>query len=181
MEPVEAPEGRVERQFHRITERALAELRQEGFGGEPELRRAINMRYFGQNYEHEVEIAAGELDEQALGAAFRRFDELHAERYGYLIEGEVIELVSFKVTAIGRRPAFDLGRVERNGAFPRRRREVYVRGEGYVEAQVLHRASLEPGEELDGPAVIVEDGATTFVEPGMRVERTAQGELVIST
>ena len=46
----------VNRQFERITERALAELRQEGFAGEPEIRRAINMRYFGQNYEHEVEI-----------------------------------------------------------------------------------------------------------------------------
>ena len=46
----------VNRQFERITERALAELRQEGFAGEPEVQRAINMRYFGQNYEHEVEI-----------------------------------------------------------------------------------------------------------------------------
>src|SRR5438128_9779440 len=52
----------VNRQFGRITERALAELRQEGYAGEPEIRRAINMRYFGQNYEHEVEIESGELD-----------------------------------------------------------------------------------------------------------------------
>ena len=46
------------------------------------------MRYFGQNYEHEVEIEPGELDEAALERAFRRFDELHAERYGYAIERE---------------------------------------------------------------------------------------------
>src|SRR5262249_14165727 len=76
----------VNRQFARITERALAELRQEGFDGEPEIRRAINMRYFGQNYEHEVEIEGGELDEAALERAFRLFDELHARRYGYSIE-----------------------------------------------------------------------------------------------
>ena len=56
-----------------------AELRQEGFAGEPEIRRAINMRYFGQNYEHEVEIDGGELDDAALERAFRRFDELHAD------------------------------------------------------------------------------------------------------
>ena len=61
----------MNRQFGRITERALAELRQEGFAGEPEIRRAINMRYFGQNYEHEVEIDGGELDEAALERAFR--------------------------------------------------------------------------------------------------------------
>src|SRR5262249_61809635 len=100
------------RQFGRITERALAELRQEGFAGEPEIRRAINMRYFGQNYEHEVELDAGELDEAALERAFRRFDQLHAERYGYAIEREVIELVSFKVSAIGKRPQLDLSHAD---------------------------------------------------------------------
>ena len=68
------------------------------------------MRYFGQNYEHEVEIEAGELDDAALERAFRRFDELHAERYGYAIEREVIELVSFKVTVIGKRAPLDLSR-----------------------------------------------------------------------
>ena len=65
----------------------VGELRQEGFAGEPEIRRAINMRYFGQNYEHEVEIDAGELDDAALERSFRRFDELHADRYGYLDRG----------------------------------------------------------------------------------------------
>src|SRR4029453_8688711 len=104
----------VNRQFGRTTERALAELRQEGFAGEPEIQRAINMRYFGQNYEHEVEIEPGALNEAALERAFRRFDELHAERYGYAIAGEIIELVSFKVTAIGKRETLDLSRS--NGA-----------------------------------------------------------------
>ena len=109
----------------------VGELRQEGFAGEPEIRRAINMRYFGQNYEHEVEIDAGELDDAALERAFRRFDELHAERYGYAIEGEVIELVSFKVTAIGQRAAArPLARERRERRSRARAREVYVRGHG---------------------------------------------------
>src|SRR2546425_54914 len=136
----------VNRQFDRITERALAELRQEGFAGEPEIRRAINMRYFGQNYEHEVEIEAGELDEAALERAFRHFDGLHAERYGYLIEGEVIELVSFKVTVVGRRRALGLARARETTERERSSREVYVRGHGFVDAAVVHRSALEPGE-----------------------------------
>ena len=150
----------VNRQFGRITERAVAELRREGFAGEPEIRRAINMRYFGQNYEHEVEIEAGELDEAALERAFRRFDGLHAERYGYAIDGEVIELVSFKVTAIGQRPPLDLSRA--NGATGVRRaraRGVRPRA-GLVDATVVHRSALEPGEVVAGPAVIEEEGST---------------------
>src|SRR6185437_16071119 len=143
-----------DRQLARIAERAIAELRQEGFAGAPELQRSINMRYLGQNYEHEVEIAPGELDEEALDAAFRRFDALHAERYGYLIEGEVIELVSFKVTAIGARPPLDLSRPEPLARSERRTREVFVRGAGFVDALVVHRSALAPGELVEGPAVV---------------------------
>jgi N-methylhydantoinase A len=171
----------VNRQFERIAERAVGELRQEGFAGEPELRRAINMRYLGQNYEHEVEIEAGELDAAGLERSFRRFDELHAERYGYQIDDEVIELVSFTVTAIGRRQSLEL--VQAGAATESRRssREVYVRGHGLVEAAVLHRSTLEQGESIGGPAVLEEGGSTTFVEPGMAVACTELGALVIET
>ncbi len=109
----------VNRQMGMITDRAVGELRQEGFAGEPEIRRAINMRYLGQNYEHEVEIEDGELDDAALERSFRRFDELHAERYGYQIDGEVIELVSFKVSAVGRRRTPDLTQADAATELPR--------------------------------------------------------------
>jgi N-methylhydantoinase A len=173
--------GLVERQFERIAERAVGELRQEGFSGEPTLRRAITMRYFGQNYEHEVEMPDGALDEGLLAETFRRFEQLHAERYGYAIEGEVIELLSFKVTAIGQRPPIELAGA--NGAAPPAptERDVYFRGRGFVASTVLHRSALEVGVPLDGPCVVEEDGATTLVEPGMRIERTPQGSLLVAT
>jgi N-methylhydantoinase A/oxoprolinase/acetone carboxylase beta subunit len=40
---------------------------------------------------------------------------------------------------------------------------------------------LEPGEAVEGPAVIEEEGSTTLVEPRMRAERTPAGSLVIRT
>jgi hypothetical protein len=46
---------------------------------------------------------------------------------------------------------------------------------------VLHRSALEVGVPLDGPCVVEEDGATTLVEPGMRIERTPQGSLLVAT
>jgi N-methylhydantoinase A len=171
----------VERQFRRIAERAVAELRLEGFAGEPQLWRAITMRYFGQNYEHEVELPDGVLDEELLAEAFRRFEQLHAERYGYAIEGEVIELLSFKVTAVGRRPAIELTGANGGPRPARTERDVYFRGLGFVTAAVVHRSALAAGETLEGPCVVEEEGATTLVEPGMRLERTAQGSLVLAT
>jgi N-methylhydantoinase A len=171
----------VNRQFARITERAVDELRREGFAGEPDIRLAINMRYFGQNYEHEVEIEPGVLDQTALERAFRAFDALHAERYGYAIDGEVIELVSFKVTVIGRRRPPDLSRAEEVSDVQRSSRQVYVRREGFVEATVVRRSALGLAEIVEGPAVIEEEGSTVYIEPGMTVERSAEGALVIDT
>ena len=171
----------VNRQLAMIGERAVGELRQEGFAGEPELRRSISMRYLGQNYEHEVEIEDGQLDDAALERSFRRFDALHAARYGYQIDDEVIELVSFKVSAIGPRPTPDLNRAVETIPFPRAGREVYLRESGFETAAVLRRASLEPGESVAGPALVEEDGSTTFVEPGMSVVCSEQGALVIDT
>ena len=132
------------------------------------------MRYFGQNYEHEVEIEPGELDEAALERAFRRFDELHAERYGYAIEGEVIELVSFKVTAIGKRATLDLSRVER-GDGVRRARSAPSTSAGRL-ARRDRRTPLvrsRRARRSPGPAVIEEEGSTLFVEPGH--DRRAHG------
>ena len=63
----------------------------------------------------------------------------------------------------------------------RSERPVYVRGQASLDATVAHRSSLEPGEPIAGPAVIEEEGSTLFVEPGMTVERTEQGALVIDT
>jgi len=46
---------------------------------------------------------------------------------------------------------------------------------------VAHRSSLEPGERITGPAVIEEEGSTLFLEPGMVLERSSQGALLIET
>jgi len=82
---------------------------------------------------------------------------------------------------IGKRPPLDLSRASRGNGFARSTRPVYVRGQGFVEATVAHRSSLEPGEVISGPAVIEEEGSTLFAEPGMTVERLPEGELLIET
>jgi N-methylhydantoinase A len=170
----------VERQFERITDRVLDELRQEGFTAEPEIQKAINMRYLGQNYEHEVDLPSGPVDDQTLREGFARFDQIHRDRYGYAIDGETIELVSFKVTAVGRRPQVELASTAANGLHRRSTREVFFRGVGETVAQVVHRDELGPGERLEGPVLVQEEGSTTLVAPGMAVEQSPHGSLVIT-
>jgi N-methylhydantoinase A len=173
-------EALVGQQFQLILDAALAELRNEGFAGEPDVTYSINMRYLGQNYEQDVPI---ELDgaDGMLQTAYRTFEEHHAALYGYKIENEVIELVSFRVTVRGARPAIRLA-VEPDRTVEARRpdRQVYFRGHGFVPASVWNRYSLPLGCELDGPAVLEEPGSTTLIEPGMRAQVLGDGQLLIA-
>lgn len=172
----------VDRQFRRIAELAAAELRTEGFRGQPELAYAINMRYLGQNYEHEVPLPYGRITAEVLAGAFAGFQALHRDMYGYAMAHEIIELISFKVTATGRQPKPNIVEATPHGS-PRETRhtDVYFRQQGFAPARIVHRDALRSGERLAGPAIIVEEGSTTLVEPGMRAERTPEGLLIIHT
>lgn len=169
----------VLKQFDKIVQAALAELRNEGFTGEPSVDYSIKMRYLGQNYEHDVPISP-ETGDGMLATAYRTFEAHHAALYGYAIENEVIELVSFQVTVRGTRPPIRLT-VEPERSIPLRRpdRQVYFREHGYVPASVWNRYALPHGFTIAGPAVLEEPGSTTLIEPSMQATVLDDGQLLI--
>lgn len=172
----------VQRQFETIRDAAISELRNEGFAGEPEVAFSIAMRYLGQNYEHEVSIPSDAITADRLAEAYAAFETVHAERYGYVIQNEVIELVSFRVTALGHRlspPLQSSAPGTANARQPDRR--VYFRGRGELPTTVWRRYDIPAGTTIDGPCVLEEPGSTTLVEPGMRVEILPDGQLRIET
>ena len=136
----------VQRNFQRIAARAVEELRQEGFAGEPAIRATGDQHALlsAKTTSTRSRLEGSEVTDESLRAAFERFAEMHRQRYGYAIEGETIELVSFKVTAIGPAPR---GRALKEPATSRAdeasRREVFFRGTGWMEAAVIHRSGLE--------------------------------------
>jgi 5-oxoprolinase (ATP-hydrolysing) len=54
---------------------------------------------------------------------------------------------------------------------------MYVDGR-WAQVPVARRRDLAPGQRVTGPALIVEDFATTVVEPGWQAELTGRGDLV---
>ena len=171
----------VERQFAAIRAAAESELREEGFTAVPEVAYSISMRYAGQNYETEVPLAPEAITEERLRAAFAAFARIHAERYGYAIEGEEIELVAFHVTVSGRRPSPQLVANEPEEDEKPESRSVYFRGIGHVETPIYRRYALPVDASLGGPCVLEEAGATTLVEPGMSVVVLPDRQLLIDT
>jgi N-methylhydantoinase A len=141
---------------------------------------AISMRYAGQNYEHLVPVSANAISDVSLQDAFRTFERLHEERYGYAIAGEEIELVAFHVTVSGQRESPRLiAPLGLDILADPPHRTVHFRGVGDEPTAIYRRYELPAGARLDGPCLIEEPGSTTLVEPDMRVDVLPDGQLLI--
>jgi len=165
-----------ERAFREIEVELLTQLEGEGVSaGDCEVRRSMDLRYVGQNYEIEVPVEAGED-----GAAIRRrFTAFHARRYEYTTD-EPVEGVNVRVTARVPSSAPALPEIDDDpAAGPAGRRRAYFYGHGWVEASVVPRAGLGVDREIPGPAIVEDAWSTTVVYPGQRLRRTPEGHLWI--
>jgi N-methylhydantoinase A len=152
----------------------------QGHAGEAALSVSGDMRYRGQSYEIETPltedwIAAG--DDEAIIAAFHA---LHAEIYGHADEKAAVQLVALRVVIAGRtpKPAFPEHAVKPMEAHPARTVRVTHRGTE-IDAGLFERRDLTPGSRFAGPAVVIQDDATTWATPGFRGEVDAYGNLIL--
>jgi N-methylhydantoinase A len=151
--------------------------------GQGRIEHAVDVRYVGQEYTLTIPLlSAWEPREPSFDKALAtRFDQAHERRFGHANPGAPIELVALRSTAFG-----DLGRArpqqfERQGDSPYEYEErPVVFGRMERGACVVRRQAIAPGAVLYGPAVIVEETATTVVPPGSRLEVDSFGELVVA-
>ncbi len=156
---------------------------EEGVGAdEIGFERSADMRYVGQEHTVTVPSLEGRLDEAARQALERRFHELHEQLYAFRLESP-IEFVNFRVTGRGAVPKAGLVRISAGSGTADRAakgaREVHYDEFGRHEASIYERARLGAGDELDGPAVVEEEAASTVVFPGQRLRVDDYGNLVI--
>jgi N-methylhydantoinase A len=159
----------------------VAELRQEGFQGVPKIERTISMRYAGQNYEQDIRVDAPVVTDEALQQVFRAFERRHEEFYGYSISGEVIELIRFNVTAVGRTPKPRLRRLDCEGPpVPIAERPVAFAETGFVRTPVYRRELLSAGATLVGPAIVEEIDSTILIHPETRLAVNEYGIVTLT-
>jgi N-methylhydantoinase A len=173
---------RVTALVQRLRKNALQRIADEGYDGTPLLEAIAEMRYLGQNYSTDIPLSLTDwaFTEDDLGATIERFEAEHRRLYGYDIPDEIIELVTFKVVAIGVTDKPVVPKLQPGGAVAEKgTRDVYFRGQGWLPTRVYDRAALPPGGELAGPAVIEESHSTTLVHPGQRVEVDPFGNLIL--
>jgi N-methylhydantoinase A len=142
------------------------------------------MRYVGQEHAVAVRMPADVGDESARAKIKRLFDDAHDLRYSHSAPAESADIVSLRVSAIGRLgkpqfPKIPQGPKDPPGAAQRGTRSVIFEGSGALEATVFDRTKLLQGNRIQGPAIIEEVASTTVVEPGDTVTVNEFGHLVM--
>ncbi|MEL6964855.1 MAG: hydantoinase/oxoprolinase family protein, partial [Pseudomonadota bacterium] len=138
-----------------------------------QLRRSVDMRYAGQNYELDVAHPPGNLDSSTLKTLTRRFEDAHQRLYGYIASEEPIQLVTFRLEATGIVKKADVpshrphsGDV--NKAISGMRDVFLPEAGGFVSCPLYDRERLGHKHVIDGPAIINQMDSTTLLLPRQR-------------
>ncbi len=168
----------IETAFAEIEAQAAADLRAEGVPQDRiRLHRSAGMRFLGQSWELNIELqGAGQSAKSMIDA----FLDVHERRFGHR-KGDTVEIVNFRITAIGLvdRPSLQaLSPGQTQGQAAQGERQVYFDG-AFLATPVFRRDKLVLGETIPGPAVIEESGSTTVMPPDWKATVIGHGELML--
>jgi N-methylhydantoinase A len=145
-----------------------------------QLRYAADMRYLGQSSQLTVPMPLGPFDAAALHAAFER---LYRDTFGYAADGEPVELVNLRLSAVGTASSrLDFGRLHLDvralAGETGERMVSFARGEPRIEVRLLPRAAVERNS-VAGPAIIESYDTTIVVPPGCTARAVGAGCIAI--
>lgn len=141
-------------------------------------QRQAFMRYVGQGYEIPVAVPDRLLDASDMVAIRRAFEDEYARLYSRTVPSAGIEIVTWSVLvseSLGSR--MQVMQVPVDGpSHVAAQRRIHTE-HGAETASVHHRQSIAPGQQIDGPALIVEAETTFFVAREFRACITPLGHI----
>jgi len=138
----------------------------------------LDMHYLGQTHTVAVPLpVAADAQGVSEGVVRKAFETAYSASFSRLLPGLAVRIVSLRVAAIGRRPAFDFSVFAPDASSSLEgaktgSRNVWFPG-GWRETAVWSRLALPAGATIEGPAILEQPDATTVIEPGhvARVDR----------
>jgi N-methylhydantoinase A len=170
--------------YGEMSAQAVAVVQESAVAGEVVVTRSADARYVGQGYEVTVPVPQGRLDPPALERVRASFHEIYAARYGYANASESVEVVTWKLSAVGGSPRIALAKAATTSADVRRkstRRAYFPEARGYADTPVYDRYQLPAGTSLTGPAIVEERESTTVLPPGVRATVDEYASLIAET
>jgi N-methylhydantoinase A len=145
----------------------------------------LDMHYVGQTHTVAVPLPAalaegGVAITEAIVA--EAFETAYQSAFSRLLHGIPARIVNLRVSAIGRRPAFDLKALAPVGgsmeAARLGERKVWFDG-GWTKAAIWDRLALPVGAVVQGPVILEQPDATTVLDPGLAARVDGFGNLIV--
>jgi len=140
------------------------------------------MRFVGQNHEISVRLPNGELASD-IGKSLREtFNDTYRSQFGRALPRVEIEVTSWSVVIrTPRAPGQALAEVSpQSHTAPCDTRSLWDPAVGErLDAEIVHRDALAVGDQVTGPAVIVEDETSTVIPARFRAHINQIGYIVI--
>lgn len=164
----------LNRRLGQLAASARAELESQGFGaGDIRTARYLHLRYEGTDTPMMIREHPG----KGFSETFRT---AHIREFGFDLRNRKIMVDDIRVRAVAR-----IGRI-RNIAvkeqstppLPDSVKPCYFEN-GWQDTEIYRMANLGAGHEINGPAMIMQDGSTILIEPGCRAKITKYGDVVI--
>ena len=143
----------------------------------------LDMLYLGQTHAVAVPIPpdAGALSIEIIRAAF---DASYRRAYGRLLDDIPVRVLNLRLSVIGQRPHVDiagLARGERANtveACHLAEQRIYADGDWH-DGLIIDRLRLPEGAIVNGPCLLVQPDATTYVDPGLVARVDRLGNIII--
>lgn len=166
--------------FRDLEARATTRLR-GWFDGPITVERSAEMRYGEQIFEIDVPLDGVDFNSPALIADIEaRFHRRHEELYTYASRDQEVVLVNARVAAVGAvsvpEPAHGVANAT-TPCLPRSRRRAYFGG--WREVDVYALDDLNPGQMLEGPAIVEAETTTVVINQRDALSVNALGWLDI--
>ena len=147
--------------------------------GDIRIAQRLHLKYSGTDSAIPIEFADASRMQAAFEAAYRT-------RFSFLMQGRSLIVEAVSVEATGQPPHSAASAASGACSAPRAAVEcaaiahvpITSAGETHV-ANVYQRSTLTSAQRVNGPAIVVDDNATTVIEPGWRAELTPQRDLVL--
>jgi N-methylhydantoinase A len=166
----------LNKELNVLKQKALAEMKKELHEQSAEASYSVDLRYRGQSFTLNVPWLISSQKE--LIALQNEFHKKHKKRYGHAME-VAVELVNIRVSVSAKASSFSLLKLKYSNEKAQPVNQVQLYGIGN-NINVFQKDQLLEGQEITGPALIVETVSTTYVAENWICNIDEWGNMLLS-
>jgi N-methylhydantoinase A len=172
----------LEQAFTRMEQGIRDDLMAQGLNvGALQFERAFFGMYAGQTWDNRLPLADGPITAETVEAMVEEFHTFYQRNYGFSARELPVMCTSLEVTGVvARDTTVERQVTSKAGTSYVRTATVIPVGHGPMEAEVHQRELLTSDARIEGPALVVERFATTFIQPGWSGSLREDGCLIVS-